>query len=250
LKQLRLQTHSLAEYFSIIEAQPAGGRHLFRGQANAAWPLVPSIYRTHSIFVGRPAEQNYESQEWVGIHRFFDEGLPYLPNLKRGPINDRILAQHFGVPTRLLDWTYDPLVALFFAVEDRRVSFDAAVFMLLPDGGNMNPEHIRNANTYKAIAIDPPAIDRRIPAQKSVFTWHPYGPPNEPFVPIDQRPDMGNQVSNGPGHSERGFAKITIPSAIRPLLRGQLMQMGIDRRNLFPGLDGVGAFIADSAIWT
>lgn len=248
MRTIYLQTDSLAEYFSIIESQPSGLSHLFRGQADATWQLVPSIYRTVPNISGSSIEQNFDHYEWVNIHRFFDEGLPYLPNLKRGPTNDRILAQHFGVPTRLLDWSRDPLVALFFSVEDRRAQSDSAVFMILPDA-RIDPEKITNSTSYKAIAITPPAIDRRIPAQKSEFTWHPYGPSDAPFVPIDSRPDMGNQVTDGHGHSVRGFAKIIIPSAQRPSLRHHLLQMGVDRRNLFPGLDGVGAFIADSTRW-
>lgn len=60
---------------------------------------------------------------------------------------------------------------------------------------------------------------------------------------------MGNQVTDDTGKLVRGFAKIVIPQILRPLLRGQLLEMGINRRNLFPGLDGVGAYIADGTRW-
>lgn len=248
MKHLTLQRPSLAEYFALIESQPAGLRHIFRGQSDASWPLVPSLYRTRPDIVGGTLEENFGVYEWSGISRFFDEALLYLPNIRRSPTDDRILAQHFGVPTRLLDWSFDPMIALFFAVERRQDNVDAAVYMLLPSG-MMDPESISNANMYPALAIRPPAIDRRIPAQKSVFTWHPYGPAAEPFVPIDQRSDVGGKVTD---HTEKpvgGFAKILVPKDIRQHIRHLLLEMGIDRRNLFPGLDGVGAHVADGVIW-
>lgn len=248
MRTYKLENPSLTEFFHIIEQQPGDFRHLFRGQADSDWPLVPSIYRTQPIVVGGSPEEAFNDYESRGIHRFFREGLPYLPVIERNQTNDRILAQHFGVPTRLLDWSHDPLVAMFFAVENRKVDKDAAVFMLLPDA-HVSPEFFKNFGSYQAFEIAPPAIDRRIPAQKSAFTLHPYGDPKQPFVPIDQRADMGAQITDRQGKVVRGFAKIVISKEIRQLIRGRLFQMGIDRRNLFPGLDGVGAHVADSTNW-
>lgn len=250
MKQIFLQTHFISEYFSIIESQPAGSRHLFRGQADQSWPLLPSLYRTRPNVASDTIEESFDIYEKTGISRFFNEGLPYLPAIKRNSLNDRILAQHFGVPTRMLDWSNDPLVALFFAVENLKHNADSAVFMILPDAHlDIEPERLRNASSYKAIKVVPPAIDRRIPAQKSVLTWHPYGPPDAPFVPIEQRPDMGGEVVTENG-LVRGFAKIIIPAQLRVAIRYHLFEMGIDRRNLFPGLDGVGGFIADITSWS
>ena len=245
---LRLEDQKLSSLFALIESQPAGEHHIFRGQSNSQWGLVPTLYRNQTNVGGRSLEANYDHFEGWCVERFFNEGLPYLPAIQRSYSNDRILAQHFGVPTRLLDWSRDPLVATFFAVESWQSTEDAALFMILPDAKH-RPEDVRSLGPHKAIELEPPAIDRRIPAQKSVFTFHQYGPPDKPFVPLDQRTDIGNIIATGPGGSDRvrGFAKIVIPCGLKRWLYHSLLKFGIDRRNLFPGLDGVGTDIAARA---
>ncbi|TPO01479.1 FRG domain-containing protein [Mesorhizobium sp. B1-1-5] len=241
MRIVELKQGSLASLFDLIESQPGDYRHLFRGQANAAWEIIPSLYRVDHLGIGgNTLEESYNLFEASWVNRFFDDGLPYLPTITRSFSNDRILAQHFGLPTRFLDWSRDPLVAAFFAVEDPRNTEDAAIFMILPDAEYL-PEQVRSLGPHKAIALRPPAIDGRIIAQKSMFTFHPYGgDSNQPFVPLDQRPDMGNQITTKTG-VERGFAKIIIPGPCKRKLRHTLLGIGYDRRNLFPGLDGVGA---------
>jgi hypothetical protein len=240
-----LKTASLAALLALVEEFPAGERHLFRGHADAAWHLVPNLYRiTPNLNAGSIAK-TYDHFEAELIERFFQEGLPYLPAISRSYSNDRALAQHFGVPTRLIDWSEDPLVATFFAVEQWDSGTDAAVFMILPEA-RFKPEHVKSFNSLQSIAFRPPAIDRRIPAQRSVFTFHPHDPEDQPFVPLDERSNIGGQVAN-PDGVVRGFAKIVIPQALKRLLFGRLLGVGIDRRNLFPGLDGVGADTAARA---
>ncbi len=232
---------SVGALFNEIEKQPAGLRHLFRGQSDASWGLVPSLYRIEQVNIHAGSrESSYSSYEEHLIQRFFREGLPYLPQLPRSYSNDRIIAQHFGVPTSFLDWSQDPLVALFFAVENWRKETDAAVFMLLPDA-NYLPEQVTHPIRHNAVSLAPPAIDRRIPAQKSRFTFHPYGEADMPFVPLDEREGMGNKVTNSEGDPVHGFHKIAIPRHMKRVLLGELLRLGVDRRNLFPGLDGVGS---------
>lgn len=235
---------SLGAFLTVIESEPGGSRHLFRGQADSEWNLVPSLYRFKNVNIGAESkEKAYDCFETMFLERFFREGLPYLPSLERGYSNDRILAQHFGVPTRLLDWSHDPFVALFFAVQDWQQNCDAALFMILPDA-HYRPEDVCSLGPHKIISIAPPAIDRRVPAQKSVFTFHPYGDPHGLFVPLDKRDEMGNQITDNKNQLTRGFAKIVIPRGLKRHLFHNLLQAGIDRRNLFPGLDGVGLDIA------
>jgi hypothetical protein len=245
MKTFELESSSPAALLALIEEQPGRYRHLFRGQASSGWPLTPSLYRQRPNIHASTIEESYSFFENQCLARFFDEGHAYLPALQRGFSNDRILAQHFGVPTRLLDWSTDPFVATYFAVEDWQSETDAALFMILPDA-RYRPEQVRSTGPHKVIALQPPAIDRRIPAQKSVFTFHPYGDPTAPFVPLDLREDMGNSITTTDGLT-RGFAKIVIPQKLKRNLYQTLLAFGIDRRNLFPGLEGVGTDIAARA---
>lgn len=244
MKLLHLQTATLSSLLGLIEAEPGQYRYMFRGQTNAAWNLTPALYRMENISIHSDTlENSYDLFESRLIDRFFEEGQPYLPSGNRSYSGDRILAQHFGVPTRLLDWSLDPFVALFFAVESWQTSDDAAVFLLMPDA-QYRPEEVTGLGPHKAIALIPPAFDRRIPAQKSIFTFHPYGPSNSAFVPLNLRADIGNQITTSTNTLERAFAKIIIPTQFKRRLFSTLLQLGIDRRNLFPGLDGVGSDVA------
>ncbi|KAB2755672.1 FRG domain-containing protein [Brucella anthropi] len=239
MRTVELPDASLASYLAIIESQPGSYRHLFRGQGNCQWGLLPALYRgKQPNIAAETLSKSYDLYEQQCIELFFREGLPYIPPIRRSFSNDRVIAQHFGVPTRLIDWSQDPLVALFFAVEQADANIDVAVYMIAPDAQHL-PEEVWSVGPHKVIAMQPPAIDRRIPAQKSIFTFHPYGPENLPFVPLDQRFDIGNTFTTG-GQSIRGFVKIVILGKFAVRLRSTLFGMGIDRRNLFPGLDGVG----------
>ena len=103
--QHTLETASLAALLTLIERFPAHDRHLFRGQSDAAWKLIPNLYRITPNIHSSSIEQTYNTFEAELVDRFFKEAAPYLPTVERSYSNDRALAQHFGVPTRLLDWS-------------------------------------------------------------------------------------------------------------------------------------------------
>lgn len=87
------------------------GQLIFRGQTNSKWDILPSLFRESSDF--RQATL-FEAATMGQL--FFEDRFPYVHSYD--PIQQLIVAQHFGMPTRLIDWTYDILIGLFFACYD------------------------------------------------------------------------------------------------------------------------------------
>lgn len=93
------------------------GIWIFRGQADAGWDLVPSFYRGLEkwLLVGSTAHAERIHQMEHDLYRKFTQ----LVRRYQNPCNkweEVCLAQHYGVPTRLLDWTRHPLAASYFAL--------------------------------------------------------------------------------------------------------------------------------------
>jgi len=152
-----------------------------------------------------------------------------------------VVAQHYGLPTRLLDWTTNPLAALYFAVEGESRSctestcaycasgeqHPASVFALTErDTFSVSSLATHNARPplYEGGSdpglVRPPEIDARISAQGSVFSIR-----SNPLEPIE--PDL----------------KIEIPASKRGQILKELDEIGVNRRTLFPGLEGAAEYL-------
>jgi hypothetical protein len=97
----------------------------FRGQQRKHWQLLPSIVRIGCS--DRPTEDE--------IREEFAIRAPALSRYETLPTNDwdmYFLMQHHGAPTRLLDWTESPVIALYFAVRDNPGFYESAIWMLDP----------------------------------------------------------------------------------------------------------------------
>jgi len=107
---------SLSDYHNKLRTLNADGSWIYRGQSEADWKLVPSVFRGIGELV--PPYEDTDA-EWIAmlerdIYRTFDQ--EYVKCMPAKNHWDRLaLAQHYGTPTRLLDWTRSASIAAYFA---------------------------------------------------------------------------------------------------------------------------------------
>jgi len=191
-------------------------KDIYRGVSDKRYGLIPKIG-----WVPLRPRRNRLREEGRIFRRFKERAIPYLEHMPRDEWEWLAVAQHHGLPTRLLDWTRNPLVAAYFAVENAS-SKDSAVYIL--KGYNVIDTE-RHADPFKYPRVGkfvPPRIARRIEAQLGVFTIH-----SEPEIPF----------------SSDGIDKLIIPNGLRRNFKKILDRYGINRASLFPGLDGLAVHI-------
>src|ERR671918_2660247 len=111
MKEMKINTFN--EFHEIIEKYDAR-TVIYRGVKSAKYPLIPKIGRITPPSSARSREDN--EQEILRL--FKEKALPYLDFMPANDWDWLALGQQHGLPTRLLDWTGNPLVACYFAVEE------------------------------------------------------------------------------------------------------------------------------------
>jgi hypothetical protein len=144
-------------------------------------------------------------------------------------------AQHYGLATRLLDWSTNPLVALYFAVEMQGET-DGAVFCHMPwliiDQENSSIDR----EFDKVVLLTPRPFDRRIAAQSGVFTFHV-----QPETALTAT--QVHKEARGAAPDGVDLVAIRLPAKAKPIFLRQLSAIGINRKFLFPDLEGLSAFV-------
>ncbi|HLO16980.1 MAG TPA: FRG domain-containing protein [Anaerolineales bacterium] len=214
VKEIPVQ--NVTEYLQVVDAQYA---KYFRGVCRKSYYLIPSIGREFDEFIGlTPLEIQF-------LKQFKEQTIAFINVTPRNDWDWLMIAQHHGMQTRLLDWTANPLVALYFACE-KDYEIDGGVFRLgemeildtfrFPDPFSISKDYV----------IRPPHISPRISAQSAFFT-------------VSNDPRISFELS--PAYEEYGsvYGKIIIPCNKKlPILR-DLNRYGINSATLFPGLEGV-----------
>jgi len=216
---------------------------IYRGHRRYDWPLTPSL--------GRFDPRNIITEQVAGAQlRLFRRAV-------RGRIADRTLVeldeenelwsvgQHHGLMTPLLDWTYSPYVALFFAFEkeDRQQGeLDnpyRAIYVL-------NKSHVEGDDRCPDVSVLEPRKDDhgRLVNQAGLFTYSGYGNTLENFLIDSLRDEVLGDVTEDEEAAElaKYICKIYIPNEERAECLRHLRMMNVHNASLFPDLLGASQY--------
>jgi hypothetical protein len=199
-------------------AEPRG-RWIFRGHSQSSYALVPSVGRAKHTAKSR---ERYEKSLF---DIFCREAKAYTDTVPASEWEWLSLAQHHGLPTRMLDWTYNPLVALYFAVEANEES-DGMLYALR--AATRPTERALPSSPFeivRPVKLFPNIITPRIRAQEGVF------------VVCEKVESSLDQVLPTGWIVEQQL----IPAAKKGGLRYELFRLGVHASSLFPDLDGLSA---------
>lgn len=251
---------SFQEIWDIISKQEHDAKinrnrssYLYRGMPNTAFHLETSLSRNCK-------DEAFNIEKSI-LRNFTKYASIEDPKLANSVWRQLIIGQHHGLPTRLLDWTYSPLIALHFATSGESFSqmdkSDCVVWAIdIEEINTLLPRKYRNRLSEESsylftvemldalvqcldeydtdmedssmILIEPPSIDQRIINQYSYFS----------IVPREVK-SIENFLNLNTDHT----VKYVIDRSLKWRIRDMLDQLNVNERIVFPGLDGLTAWI-------
>lgn len=281
------------------------GSWIFRGHGVANWQLKPTIIRngTPVIYKGdwvvrsddwdysrfitaefstieaffRIADQSglilpedsqqFRSQHIEGTGNIIDDDNHWIREKWPEPSHLSLLAlaQHHGVPTRLLDWSRNPYVAAYFAARDcaaRNYDIHANPPVALDDKLCVYALYINYFQLHSylravrphefqsdlpiSIVTAPMAGNPNLHAQRGIFTLYRQKD-IRPDAKVDIRPL--DQIIQEIGNNRITLTKFTLPYSLAPKLLEKLSKEGIHAGNLFPGFHGAARAVLETRLW-
>jgi hypothetical protein len=249
---------SLPEYLALVENYQRNVEQSlwYRGCGRSCYTLLPSLYRHKKA---KKPEQFADLERRL-MTRFRQRSLPYHSRSLADDWDALFFMQHYGIPTRLLDWSENPLIALHFALmgAPRTVSAtgnitfkeSAVVWILDPvewnrhalthqsfDGGVLTPgdeplKGYKPAPTFSGMFNHPVALygshnSPRIVAQQGVFTI--FGQNTVPMEKVYGKESFPTDC----------LIKITIKSSVIKRMRISLLNHGVTESVVLPDLEGL-----------
>jgi hypothetical protein len=226
------EVKSVEEYLNVIKRYKEDSTDddfLFRGQSDDH-PLIPKISRL------KPKGDLLETERLL-LQEFKRTNPLLIEGLKAYDDWDFLtLGQHYGLPTRLLDWSNNALTALWFATDKVLIGHNfskAVVWVLMPDLNdyNLSIEEVHPFDIKETKVFRPRIIKQRINNQSGVFSIQPTDE-IENKCQLDQVHPFSNKL-----------IKIRVPSDSLTDIRTDLNVLGVNAFTIFPELEGLCAYL-------